>query len=275
MSYKSILVNLQLGKTNGGALAVAGDLAERFNAHVLGVAMYRPVQVCETEAYLMSDLAARDREGRQREIAAAEHEFRVLMEGRAKSLGWHSGLTNKTLAAAVVDHARSADLLVAGADRNKNLFDTPSSLGPGDLVMQAGRPVFVVPDTVERLSLDHVLIGWKDGPEARRAIADALPLLTKAGRVTVVEVAPEADLASARSHLNDVVEWLGRHGVSAEALPVAGADAPARLRGVSADLEADLIVAGAYAHSRLQEWIMGGVTRDLLLHTHLCSMVSR
>jgi nucleotide-binding universal stress UspA family protein len=275
MSYKSILVNLQLGKTNGGVLAVAGDLAERFNAHVLGVAMYRPIQICETEAYLMSDLAARDREGRQREIAAAEQEFRVLMAGRAKSLGWHAGLTTKTLAAAVVDHARSADLLVAGADRNKNLFDTSSRLGPGDLVMQAGRPVFVVPDTVERLSLDHVLIGWKDGPEARRAIADALPLLTKAGRVTVAEVAPEAGLAAARSRLDDVVDWLGLHGVTAEALPVAGAEAPARLRGVVADLKANLIVAGAYAHSRLQEWIMGGVTRDLLQHTDLCSMVSR
>ena len=274
MSYKSILVNLQLGKTNGGVLAVAGDLAERFNAHVLGVAMYRPLQVCETEAYLMSDLAARDREGRQREIAAAEQEFRMMMEGRAKSLGWHAGMTNKTLAAAVVDHARSADLVVAGADRDRSLFDTPSRLGPGDLVMQAGRPVFVVPDTVERLSLDHVLVGWKDGPEARRAIADALPLLAKAGRVTVVEITPEAELASARSHLNDVVVWLGLHGITAEALPVVGADAPARLRHLVAELKADLIVAGAYAHSRLQEWIMGGVTRDLLLHTDLCSMVS-
>jgi nucleotide-binding universal stress UspA family protein len=274
MSYTSILVNLQLGRTNGGVLAVAGDLAERFDAHVFGIAMYRPLQICETEAYLMSDLAARDRDGRQREIAAAEQEFRVMMEGRAKSLAWHAGLTNKTLAAAVVDHARSADLLVAGAHRNKNPFDTSARLGPGDLAMQAGRPVFVVPETVERLSLDHVLVGWKDGPEARRAIVDALPLLTKARRVTVVEVAPEAELASARSHLDDVVVWLGLHGVAAESLPVPGADAPARLRGVVVDLKADLIVAGAYAHSRLQEWIMGGVTRDLLLHTDLCSMVS-
>jgi nucleotide-binding universal stress UspA family protein len=275
MGYNSIMVNLQPGRTNSAALAVAGDLAEQFGAHVFGVALCRPMEVTSTETYLISDLAARDRETRQLELLATEQEFRQAMSGRAKSLGWHAAITLEDLARAISDHARSADLVVVGASRHRSCFDVPPRPSAGDLVMRTGRPVFVVPDTVKQLSLGHVLVAWKDGREARRAVADARPLLAKARRVTVVEISAAEDLADGRFHVSEVVAWLSRHGIAAEALAVAGgADAAARLKLVAADQTVDLIVAGAYAHSRLQEWVMGGVTRDLLLHSDICSMVS-
>jgi nucleotide-binding universal stress UspA family protein len=274
MGYKSMMVNLQPGQTNGAVLAVAADLAERFGAHVLGVALCRPLEVTDTETYLMSDLAVRDRETRQLQLVAAEQEFHKVMLGRATSLDWHGSMTTQDLTGAITDHARSADLVVAGAGRDRSCFDPALRPTAGDLVMQTGRPVFVVPETVKRLSLDHILVGWKDGREARRAVADALPLLAKARRVTVVEISPADRLADARSHLNELVTWLGRHGIAAEALPLAETTDAPRLDLIAADLKADLIVAGAYAHNRLQEWVMGGVTRNLLLHADLCSMVS-
>ena len=275
MSYKSIMVNLQAGRTNGAALAVAGDLAERFGAHVLGVAICRPIQVCDTETYLISDLAVQERESSERDLLAAEQEFRTAISSRAKSLDWHAAMTTEDLTRAVADQARNADLVVTSADRNRSYLDTVRRPSAGDLVMQTGRPVFVVPETVRELSLGHILVGWKDGPEARRAVADALPLLAKAGRVTVVEISSAESLADARSHVNDVVTWLGRHGIAAEGLAIAAeGDAAARLTLVAADGKADLIVAGAYAHSRLQEWVMGGVTRGLLLNADRCSMIS-
>ncbi len=82
--------------------------------------------------------------------------------------------------------------------------------------MQAGRPLLVVPDSVDWLDLRSVLVAWKDTPEARRAIADSLPMLRKAKDVTVAEIVEDGDgRPAAASRVRDVVAWLSRHGVSA------------------------------------------------------------
>jgi nucleotide-binding universal stress UspA family protein len=171
--------------------------------------------------------------------------------------------------------ARSTDLFIIGVDRNDSMFDTSRHVNIGDLVMQAGRPVLIVPRTAGTFDLARVVIGWKDTSESRRAVVDALPILKKAMHVSVVEIAAEADLAAARVHLDDVVLWLKRHGVIAEsvAAPSTGDDA-SRLNDIARERRADLIVAGAYGHSRLREWALGGVTRDLLLRADRCSLVS-
>jgi nucleotide-binding universal stress UspA family protein len=86
---------------------------------------------------------------------------------------------------------------------------------------------------------------------------------------------PEQDLAAARTQLADVALWLGRHGVTADqvASPSIGDDAEA-LWALARDLGAELIVAGAYGHSRLREWVLGGVTKNLLLSKDRYSFVS-
>ena len=141
--------------------------------------------------------------------------------------------------------------------------------------MQLGRPVLIVPSAVARVSLERVLIGWKDTRECRRAVLDALPLLKKASHVTVCEIASEEGMAAAQAHLGDVVSWLKRDGITAEAVAVlsTGNDA-VRLDAVASEQAADVIVAGAYGHSRLREWALGGVTKDLLLRAERCSFVS-
>jgi nucleotide-binding universal stress UspA family protein len=275
MPYTSILVNLRLGEKNARILGIVADLAGRYGAHVLGVAVCQPVHISYSDAYLVSDLAVQDREVRMKEMAEAEAEFRDTMTGRAASLQWHARMAAVPLAREVADQARGADLVVTAAERNRGYFETSNPLRIGDLVMQAGRPVLVVPDSAEQLSLDHILVGWKDGCEARRAVFDALPLLGKARRVTVAEIAPEAALQAARGRLDQVTGWLARHRIAAESVAVASTgDDAAHLGLLSVDRDATFIVAGAYAHSRVREWVLGGVTRDLLLHTDLCSMLS-
>jgi nucleotide-binding universal stress UspA family protein len=275
MTYRSIMVAVQVGRKNGGALAVARDLALQFGSHVFGVALCQPIHISYSDAYLVSDLAAQDREIRDREMIAAEAEFRAVMQGRVASLGWHASMTNTDLSRAVADHARGADLVVIGAGRDRSVFDVSSELHAGDLVMQTGRPVFVVPERVERLTLGHVMVAWKDGREARRAVADARPLLAKARRVSLVEIVPGGELAAARCRLTDLAAWLVRHDILAEAVPIASdGDAGARLKLVASDRQVDLIVAGAYAHNRLQEWVVGGVTQTLLMHSDLCCLVA-
>jgi nucleotide-binding universal stress UspA family protein len=106
-------------------------------------------------------------------------------------------------------------------------------------------------------------------------VADALPLLKLAGRVTVIEIAPEADRVAARERLDDVAGWLERHGVTAQTFvtPSTGSDSQT-LQDIATEERSDLLVAGAYGHSRLREWLLGGVTRDLLQHAPHCTLVS-
>ncbi len=147
---------------------------------------------------------------------------------------------------------------------------------PSDLVIQAGRPLLVVPEACEWLDLRSVLVAWKDTVEARRAISDALPLLLKASEVTVAEIIEdEADRAATVSRVGDVVAWLSRHGVQASArVPEQRGDAATQLERLAADVGAGVVIAGAYGHSRLSEWILGGVTRRLVNPVNRCSLLS-
>ena len=96
-----------------------------------------------------------------------------------------------------------------------------------------------------------------------------------ADRVTVVEIAACDNLADARGRTEDVADWLARHGVAAAARAVVAAnDEPTGLGDVAKELDAGLLVGGAYGHTRLREWVLGGVTRDLLLQPARCSLVS-
>ena len=170
--------------------------------------------------------------------------------------------------------ARCGDLLITGVSSGV-LLDGSGRVDTGDLVMQVGRPVLIVPAAAQTLKLERAVVGWKDTRETRRAITDALPLLKKAAHVIVIEIAPEEELDGVRQHLEDVVAWLMRHGVTAGtiATPPTGSDA-IQLADLAQKLGADLIVAGAYGHSRLREWVLGGVTRDLLLGSNLCTLIS-
>jgi nucleotide-binding universal stress UspA family protein len=145
----------------------------------------------------------------------------------------------------------------------------------GDLVLGLGRPVLVVPANCAPMKLDLALVGWQDTREARRAVLDALPLLKLANQVVIAEIAAKADRLAAQVHLDDVVAWLQRHGVRAESMvsPLPD-DAIERLDDVAKTLGADLIVAGAYGHNRLQEWVFGGVTHDLLQQASCCVLLS-
>jgi nucleotide-binding universal stress UspA family protein len=149
-------------------------------------------------------------------------------------------------------------------------------VNPNDLVMQVGRPLLVVPETCNWLDLRSVLVAWKDTAEARRALSAALPLLHRSGEVTIAEIVEdEADRAAALSRVEDVVAWLSRHGVEASLqVPEQRDDAATQLERIASDVGAGVVVAGAYGHSRLSEWILGGVTRRLMNPSNRCSLLS-
>ena len=146
-----------------------------------------------------------------------------------------------------------------------------------DLLMQTGRPLLVVPDASDWLDLRSVLIAWKDTPECRRAVADALPILREAKDVIVAEIVEdEADRSAALSGMEDLVAWLLRHGVvAAQRVPGECGNAAAQLDRIASEVGAGLVVAGAYGHSRFREWVFGGVTKHLLNPSSRCSLLSR
>ncbi|WMT78068.1 universal stress protein [Bradyrhizobium sp. Ash2021] len=275
MKYATVMVGMALGQPNDSRLEIAAQLAERFGARVIGVAAAEftpPLYFTEGEpAQRLIDqgwAAVKNR------LAALEGEFRAAMQNRAAELEWRCAEDFPTRY--VVRQARACDIIVVGEASRGALADPFAQVNPSDLVMQTGRPLLVVPETCDWLDLRSVLVAWKDTAEARRAVSDALPLLGQAKEVTVAEIVEdEADRPAALSRVGDVVAWLSRHGVRASQLvPEQRGDAATQLERIASDVGAGVVIAGAYGHSRLSEWILGGVTRRLINPSNRCSMLS-
>ena len=275
MTYATLLVHMEIGQSNAGLLQVAATLAERCGAGVIGIAGCQPMMLVASEGGdVYGDLIERDRQDIGRELRVLETAFWVALRPRVPLLEWRSEVLFGPLADYVATSARDADLVISGIGSGP-LPNGTARLSTGDMIMQLGRPSLIVPAGHATFPLESVVVGWRDGRETRRAVRDALPLMRLARQVTIVEIAPEDDLAAARERLGKVEAWLRRHGVAAASLvaPSTGDDAD-RLQAVAQELNADVIVAGAYGHSRLREWAFGGVTRDLLRPVDRCSFLS-
>ncbi|UPJ67618.1 universal stress protein [Bradyrhizobium sp. 191] len=269
MTYATVMVSLALDQPNEARLQVAGELAERFEAAIVGVAAAQfapPLYFTDgTEAQALID------EGEasvKRRLADLEAQFRAATKNRGGHVEWRSAMDFPTRF--VLAQARCADIVVSGG-QSPAFSDAFSLASPKDLVLQAGRPLLVVPDRVNWLDLRNVLVAWKDTPEARRAVTDALPMLRKARDITIVEIPEQGnDRSAVMAGVIDVAAWLGRHGVTATARVSEAArdESPAaHLEKVAGDVGAGLIVAGAYGHSRFRELILGGVTQYLVTQT--------
>ena len=276
MTYATVMVSLALDQPNEARLDAAGQIAERFDARIVGIAasQFTP-PLYFTSGELAQDLIDEGQASIKKRIGELEVQFRQAVKNRAKHVEWRSAIDFP--ARYILREARCADIVVTGTDGGA-LSDPLAQASPKDLVMQAGRPLLVVPDSASWVDLRSVLVAWKDTTEARRAIADALPMLRKAANVTVAEIPETKDSRSAAaSRVRDVAAWLSRHGVSASEL-VANKDddrdATGQLDGIAADVGAGLIVAGAYGHSRFRELILGGVTQHLVTQPARCVLLS-
>jgi nucleotide-binding universal stress UspA family protein len=276
MTYATVMVSLALDQSNEARLDAAGQIAERFDAAIIGIAaaQFSPPLYFTTGEQAQS-LIDQGRASINKRILQLEAQFRESARNRARHLEWRSAIDFP--ARYILQQARSADIVVSGG--HNGAFTDPFALAsPKDIVMQAGRPLLIAPDTVKWLDLRSVLVAWKDTAEARRAVADALPLLRKAKDVTVAEIVEAGgSLPAALSRVRDVVAWLSRHGVTASELAPQqdqDRDATAQLDGIAADVGAGVIVAGAYGHSRFRELILGGMTEHLLSQSARCVLLS-
>lgn len=270
MSFNTIMLQLDIDRPVGPRVAFAKSIALKFDADLIGFCAAEP-------RYTMpvgdSDMAIAEEMRRQVDaiednLIKVKEDFIRQVDGDRR-ITWRGGLGSPTQLIAL--NARAADLIILGCP-GPEPTDSHRTTDHGTLLLSAGRPGLIAPLDFQPVEADGVLIAWKDTREARRAVADALPFLTSASRVRVATL-EDNDLTAARQSADDVVKYLGRHGVraTAEAIDVGGADKSEALVQIAAEMGADLIISGAYGHSRIREWAFGGVTRSLLR----CSTISR
>ncbi|WP_312015502.1 universal stress protein [Bradyrhizobium manausense] len=174
----------------------------------------------------------------------------------------------------LVEQARAADLIVVKRRQLKANYSR--YLDSAGAMLRMGRPTLSVPDGVTELAGDRIVIGWKDTREARLAVGEALPFLTRASKVTIAEICTSDEQDAVHRRVRDVANYLEKHGVSCEhevRVHTAEPDAGYLIR-LAADVGADLIVTGGYGYSRLGEWIFGGMTNSLLQQARVCLLMA-
>jgi nucleotide-binding universal stress UspA family protein len=270
MTYRDLLVVLDAGPRTRERVGLAARLAERFAAHLVGLHVtIGPETTAPMPWSSTGSLGPIAREIERKNRAEAEEARRLFEDvtGRySLSAEWRTASGDPDELAAV--HGHYADLIVLGQHDPDEAMLNWVRPRPEVVALSAGRPILVVPyagafsDTGRR-----VLIGWDAGREATRAVNDAMPLLAGADSVTVLTIDPRIG-GTAHGELPgaDIALHLSRHGVVATVERTASSDIdPGNvLLSRASDLSADLLVIGAYGHSRLRELLLGGVTRTML-----------
>jgi nucleotide-binding universal stress UspA family protein len=248
---------------------LAVRLARRHGAHLAGVHLMPLGAVHPHMRNARYDSIHRmlEESGKQR-AADAERIFTTTLARAGANGEWRLARVDYIHHGIV--HARYADLAIVGQiDPDDHVMLVPE-LAPEEVMLTAGRPVLVVPYAGDFTRLgERVVVAWNASREAARAVNDAMPLLTMAQSVTVLSVNPQTSVAQHGDVAGaDIAVHLARHGVkvTVETSHASELDVADVLLNRVADLGADLVVAGGYGRSRMRELILGGTTRDLLLH---------
>jgi len=265
MSYKTILVHLDAGNSRRRRLDLAFTLAEKYGAHLIGLFGMADVVVPpapEASAALIEVTMNQRRAAAEQ--AAAEFRDKMKKEQYSAKSDWHATVNDGFHE--LRRWALYTDLVIAGQ---------PDGEPPGlahDLVMSIGRPVLYVPYAGRFEDCgNRALVAWNASREAARAVKDAVPFLQRSASTEVVTFGDESQLDPY------IGAYLARQDarVSVAVQPLAGISAGAALLSRAADNGADLIVMGAYSHSRLRELVLGGVTRELFKSMTVPTLMAR
>ena len=263
---KDLVVNLTVGESRGPAGDYAVSVAEAFGAHVAAIAFAHDPVVPPT---LMGGIPADFIESQRAEAEAAASAAIARFEEAARRAGVSA--ESRLLAASIAEAsdqfgrmARRFDLAVVGqAEPGKAMAD---ELIGETALFEAGRPVLFVP-YIEKagLKLGKMLVCWDGSRAAARAANDAMPFLARAGTIQVLVVAGERGKSDEIPGA-DIGHHLARHGLKVDVKRIVAteSDVANTILSYAADTGADFIVMGGYGHSRLREFILGGVTRGIL-----------
>ena len=268
MSYKTLLVHIDQSAPSTERVNLAAALADAEQAHLIGTAMTGISRVVlEAGAFKHHDPAFDHHVGALRQYADKSLErFELAME-RYPGLSTESRLLDDDAVGGISLQARYADLVLIGQ------FDSSAGVPgilpsfPESVLMACVRPVLVLPSIYRFSTLpSQAIIAWDGSMTAARAISGALPLLKRASKVSLVVFNPgERPDTHGEQPGADMAWYLSRQGVSVEVMvrqtTTKAGDA---LLSLCADEGADLLVMGAYGHTRFRELLLGGATRQVL-----------
>ena len=263
-TYATLLVHAEPGLASSHRVEAAARLARSLDARLIGLGAetFDPALYSGPfTGYAAGEWVTLVQEQIGKSLAGAETAFRRDAAGAETDWRTIQDYPHRAL----VNTAHAADLIVLSPRSKRSALQ---SVDPADVVMSAGRPVLIVPEGRGHLVGKAVVVAWKNTTECRRALTDALPFLQRAEDVIVLAVVKTDMVDLAVFETDDVVANLKRHGVEARTM-VTSIDNEAvedEIERVAKLNSADLIVAGAYGHSRLREWAFGGVT-DTFLHS--------
>ena len=269
MSYRTILVHCDAGKSVAARLDKAVALAEQHQVHLIGLHVRPPFQppVYDDGSFGM-DMFYKD------------HETAVAASEAAASLAFAKAVKGSSISsqrrsvdgyadALLTLHARYADLTIVGQTDPEASTGLPLPRDlPESVALATGRGTLVVPHVGAPETIGgNVMLCWNASREAARAASEALPLLKAASTVTVLIVEPRSTAEGHGAEPGaDVATWLSRHGVKVTVQTDVAADADVGSVTLSRAMEhgSDLIVMGIYGHSRLRELVLGGASRTVL-----------
>ena len=276
MSYKTILVHLNDMRRAEAMLEPAVELATRYNSHLKGLHVDTIMAAPPLAfTYATSGLGPAAAEERTNGEAIAAIFARMTATGACVAEWQRLKVPQGDLVSLVLEHGRTADLIVAG-QVNPDWDLSPVFDFPERLALESGRPVLVIPYVGRYPRIGrNVVIAWKAGRETTRAVFDALPLLKGAENVHVLKVVGRADEKSLGADTS-MAASLARHGIkptirTSIAPDISVAD---EILSRPSDLDADLLVMGAYGHSRMRELVFGGVTRHIVRHMTVPTLFS-
>lgn len=256
MSIRDIVVDACPKSDTQQTLERALEIATAFDAKLVVAAYAWPVTTASDVLAGSSFTIQKQTQEMEDALKSTRDAFHRVFADAPIDVEWCAGISDpdKSLS----NHLLTADLLITSASEGHGCV-TPE---PAGLAQRTGTPVLRLGTNVATGRFPNILVAWKDCPQARRALHDALPILKRAEKVTVVSVGDEVSAV----RLAAVAEHLRRHHVTTSYLhlPHSEQDVCADLVGHALRENADMIVAGAYSRGPFTERILGGVTRELL-----------
>ncbi|WP_312943852.1 universal stress protein [Agrobacterium sp.] len=281
MSYKTILTVLDSTQNAAKVSEFAIALANKFSSHVIGLHMETMAAVPVVAPMEIPDPASIQaiQDIAQKETKEIARIFEQKLSENGVSHEWRSFVSSVGYtSASAVDSARCTDIVIAGQSDSSSLSDSRSDIE--SFLFESGRPVLLVPYILtEPKPIKRVLIAWNGSREATRAAFDALPFLKEAESVEIFTVdPPETATQSPAMAGAELAATLARHGVKVTVATKATSgtlSAHAAIENRLSDDSIDLLVMGAYTHSRWWEMLFGGVTRTLLDSMTALTLLSR
>lgn len=274
MSIKDILLIVDTGQSAESRIEFATGLSKRIGARLTGI-YARPYPFPYAAGFpdaalvgeIIIELERLDTEQQEK----VKNLFQTIVNKQDIVGDWRSVIGDPVEAAAT--SARYTDLIVTGQRDPEEVATSPWMASPEQVIVNSGRGVLIVPHAGTYSSeIKHILIAWNASREASRAVHESMPFLKSANRVTVALVNPQTSMAGHGADPGvDIATYLARHEVRVDLqrLWSGDTDPAAELLSCAFEIGADLMVAGCRGHSRLQDFLLGGTTRDLLRSMNL------